>query len=197
MKTVILGNSGSGKTSLAQRLAEVESVPVVHLDEIFWETGGFDKKRAPEEVFRMIEEVRVSSEWVVEGVFGELAEPFLEDADRLVWLDIEWSVCRARLEQRGSESKVHMDREQSETGLARLIEWASEPCMAQFQTWLPSQLCVGSGLHLWAWPVPCPRGPRQSPAPYPAGLRPDEPSQPRFCSPHRPAPWRALRQYLL
>jgi hypothetical protein len=32
MKTVILGNSGSGKTWLAERLSKFHSVPVVHLD---------------------------------------------------------------------------------------------------------------------------------------------------------------------
>lgn len=44
MKVVIIGNSGSGKTWLARKLAGNASVPLIHLDEIFWEPGGFDKK---------------------------------------------------------------------------------------------------------------------------------------------------------
>ena len=44
MKVVIIGNSGSGKTWLARQLAGNASVPLIHLDEIFWEPGGFDKK---------------------------------------------------------------------------------------------------------------------------------------------------------
>jgi ATP-dependent protease Clp ATPase subunit len=35
MKTVIVGNSGSGKTWLAAKLAATTEVPVVHLDELF------------------------------------------------------------------------------------------------------------------------------------------------------------------
>jgi len=62
--------------------------------------------------------------WVVEGVFGDLAEPFLEASDELVWLDVPWSVCRARLLQRGSESKRHKNREQSAAGLDKLLSWA-------------------------------------------------------------------------
>ena len=47
MRTVIFGNSGSGKSWLARRLGEKRSTPVVHLDEIFWLPGGFNAKRDP------------------------------------------------------------------------------------------------------------------------------------------------------
>ncbi|WP_411879143.1 AAA family ATPase [Polaromonas sp. YR568] len=125
MKIVIIGNSGSGKTWLATRLAALASVSVVHLDELFWLPGGFDKKRPDEEAASLIAQSRNTPGWVVEGVFGELAAPFLEDAQALVWLNPDWAVCRQRLLARGSESKAHMERAQSDTGLARLLEWAS------------------------------------------------------------------------
>ena len=128
MRTVILGNSGSGKTWLAERLASGTSgtsVPAVHLDELFWQPGGFDQKRLPAETASLIKTARAASGWVVEGVFGELATPFLQDASALVWLDLNWTVCEARLRARGSESKPHMARPQSEAGLMALLEWAS------------------------------------------------------------------------
>jgi adenylate kinase family enzyme len=53
---IIVGNSGSGKTWLAKKLAKVEGCQVIHLDNIFWEPGGFDRKRSPEEVAKMIGE---------------------------------------------------------------------------------------------------------------------------------------------
>jgi adenylate kinase family enzyme len=125
MKTVIVGNSGSGKTWLAERLAAGASVPAVHLDELFWQPGGFDRKRLPTETSILVQTARSAPGWVVEGVFGELAKPFLEDAIALVWLDLDWAVCEVRLRARGSESKAHMARPQSEAGLATLLEWAS------------------------------------------------------------------------
>lgn len=125
MKTIIIGNSGSGKTWLAARLAETESLPLIHLDELFWEPGGFDIKRPQETILQLIEQAKANPSWVVEGVFGELAERFSDQADFLVWLDMDWSTCRERLTKRGSESKKHMDRGQSEEGLRDLIEWAS------------------------------------------------------------------------
>ena len=128
MRTVIIGNSGSGKTWLAKRLGERANVPIVHLDELFWQPGGFDLKRSESEIAGLIETMARGESWIVEGVFGDLAARFLSEASGLVWLDLPWPVCKRRLEARGSESKAHMKREQSEGGLRKLIEWAAEYC---------------------------------------------------------------------
>jgi adenylate kinase family enzyme len=125
MRVVIIGNSGSGKTWLAAKMAKKDGLPVTHLDDLFWEPGGFDNKRPKETVLRLVEESRASHSWIVEGVFGELAKLYIDQADLLVWLDIDWDICRKRLLERGSESKKHMAREQSEEGLRKLVEWAS------------------------------------------------------------------------
>ena len=124
MKTVIFGNSGSGKTWLANALALANNVPVIHLDEIYWKPGGFDVKREMPEIEELIKSELAKPTWVVEGVFGGLAHSFLSDANELIWLKLPWSVCKQRLQMRGSESKRHMSREQSESGLRNLIEWA-------------------------------------------------------------------------
>lgn len=126
MRMIIVGNSGSGKTWLANNLARIIRCQVIHLDDIFWEPGGFDKKRSPEVVAKIIDEAKKGASWIAEGVFGELAEKFIERAQYLVWLDIDWPICRDRLLKRGSESKRHMGREESAEGLRQLIEWASQ-----------------------------------------------------------------------
>jgi adenylate kinase family enzyme len=124
MKSVIIGNSGSGKTWLAHAMSGLVAAPVVHLDDIFWEPGGFDRRRGADEVSALIVQAKERDCWIVEGVFGELAQRFLSDAKQLIWLDLEWSTCRDHLVTRGSESKKHLDREQSQEGLRRLVEWA-------------------------------------------------------------------------
>lgn len=126
MRSVIIGNSGSGKTWLAQRLAEKQAADVTHLDDIFWMPGGFDIKREDGEVSQLIESARRSKNWIAEGVFGNLASRFLIDADVLLWLDIPWQLCKLRLETRGSESKAHMGRVQSDQGLRALLQWAGD-----------------------------------------------------------------------
>lgn len=125
MRVIIVGNCGSGKTWVANKLAQIAESRVIHLDDIYWEPGSFDKERSPEAIDTMIEASKFSDSWIVEGVFGELAERFIERAETLIWLDIDWATCRERLLKRDSESTKHMNRTQSAEGLDDLIEWAS------------------------------------------------------------------------
>lgn len=126
MKTVVFGNSGSGKTWLAKRLSADFSIPIIHFDEIFWEPGGFDKPRGAKEVMSMILQSKQSESWIAEGVFGHMAAHYLCDAQSVIWLDLPWDICSKRLMNRGSESKKHMGREESQKGLKELMTWASQ-----------------------------------------------------------------------
>ena len=124
MRTIIIGNSGSGKTWLANKLAN-SNHQIIHLDNIFWMPGGFDVKRTKEEVEIMISNSKLADNWICEGVFGELAKQYFDAAQTLLWLNIDWEICKYRLEIRGFESKQHLGREQSSNGLIKLIDWAS------------------------------------------------------------------------
>jgi adenylate kinase family enzyme len=126
MRAVIVGNSGSGKTWFAKRLAEASSSRVVHLDEIFWLPGGFNTKRDARDVSRLIESEMANAAWIAEGVYGDLAKQFMPNADTFIWLELPLSVCLQRLKRRGSESRAHMGREQSEAGLLELVSWAED-----------------------------------------------------------------------
>jgi adenylate kinase family enzyme len=125
MKIVITGNSGSGKTWLARKIAPHES-KIIHLDTIFWEPGGFDKKRWQREIDNLISQNVNHKEWIAEGVFGELINRFMYEASIFILLDMPWELCRKRLENRGSESKKHMCRTQSSEGLKKLNDWAQQ-----------------------------------------------------------------------
>ncbi len=124
MKIVIIGNSGSGKTWLTKQLSNILTLPHVHLDDFFWEPGGFVKKRSHEEVDLLIQESKDRASWIAEGVFGELAAHYLDIANLLIWLDIEWPVCKKRLEKRDAETRKRLGGEPSQEGLSEFLEWA-------------------------------------------------------------------------
>jgi adenylate kinase family enzyme len=124
-RIVIIGNSGSGKSHAARGLALAFGLPVVKLDSIFWLPGGFNAKRSPEEVNRLIRDYGSGTSWIVEGVFGELAGEFLGSAELLIWLDMPWSVCRSGLLERGSESSKQKDPIRAEESFQSLLRWSA------------------------------------------------------------------------
>lgn len=125
-KIVIIGNSGSGKTYIGRRLSDHFDYPLIHLDSLFWEPGGFNIRRSDEIVYAKIAKLRQTRSWIVEGVFGDLAKEFCTDADTLIWLDQDWETCSQSLLQRGSESSKQLDKQSAEDNFQKLLKWASE-----------------------------------------------------------------------
>jgi adenylate kinase family enzyme len=137
-RTVIIGNSGSGKSYLAESLSTIYSIPVVHLDRLFWMPGGFNKKRPKGETRGEIEQKRREDSWIVEGVFGELTELFLLRTQSLIFLDMDWPVCHAGLLARGSESSQQLEAVESKESFKNLLLWAE-------QYWMRNDLRSHSG----------------------------------------------------
>jgi adenylate kinase family enzyme len=125
-RIVIIGNTGTGKSYLARKLGQHLSIAPTHLDELFWEPGGFNQKRPQESVYQDIEAISKNSRWIVEGVFGELALRFLDRAEYLIWLDMDWGYCQSNLMHRGSESSKQLDRDRAEENFRNLLIWASK-----------------------------------------------------------------------
>jgi len=117
-RTVIIGNSGSGKSTLAGAIASLDRIPVIDLDLLHWEQDGYGSKRNEDVARQMALDVSNQPRWIIEGVFGWLAEVALPKATALVWLDFPWSLCRAGLLARG------LRRGATGRDAADLMKWA-------------------------------------------------------------------------
>ena len=120
-RAIIIGNSGSGKSYLAAGLGTRLALPVIDLDDLFWEPGGYINKRSATLVDRDIENIRHTHQWIVEGVFGEMAGRFVDRADLLIWLDMDWDYCRRNILDRGGAGYA----ESLDERLESLVTWAS------------------------------------------------------------------------
>jgi adenylate kinase family enzyme len=86
-RIAVVGGSGSGKTTVARRLAELKDVPYVELDALHW---GPNWSACPAEEFRARVEVAIAGDaWVVDGNYtGKLGYLVLDRAELVVWLDL-------------------------------------------------------------------------------------------------------------
>lgn len=97
---------------------------LINLDSLFWEPGGYTKKRPQELVRSDIEKMTASEHWIVEGVFGELVVDILPKADVFLWLDLDWEVCEMSLISREEERRQKSERDDDESFQA-LMTYAS------------------------------------------------------------------------
>ncbi|MCK1491045.1 adenylate kinase [Bradyrhizobium sp. 180] len=100
-RTLVIGNSGSGKSTVAQALADLAHIPAIDLDLVHWEEGGYGRERNEDVARKMVLDISGQPRWIIEGAFGWLAEVALPKATALIWLDFPWNACRAGLLARG------------------------------------------------------------------------------------------------
>jgi adenylate kinase family enzyme len=97
-RIVVFGTTGSGKSRLAERLAEQTGLRVVELDALFW---GRDWQPAPVELFRhRVEREIGEGGWIVVGNYGQVRDLVWRPADTLVWLDLPLPLVMWRLVRR-------------------------------------------------------------------------------------------------
>lgn len=125
-RILIIGNSGAGKSWLSRELETRLRARVTHLDQLFWEPGGFVKERPAELVATEVAERAAEESWILEGVFGDLIEIAVPRATHLIFLDKSWEECRAALLERGVQAEKHPNLDEANRSFAELLEWASK-----------------------------------------------------------------------
>src|SRR5262249_55856613 len=94
-RTIILGNSGSGKSWLAERIASRLDASCVDLDLIHWLPGGYNVAREREEAIQLVRQAAQSDRWVIEGIYGSLVSEVQANATALLWLCLDEAECVA------------------------------------------------------------------------------------------------------
>ena len=91
-RIMIIGCGGAGKSTLARKLGEKTGLPVVHLDQIWWEPG--DWQHLEREEFDARLEIEMDkTRWILDGNFNRTIEPRMEKCDTVIYLDMSRFIC--------------------------------------------------------------------------------------------------------
>jgi adenylate kinase family enzyme len=102
-RVVILGPGASGKSTLALQLGEITGIPVIELDQVFWQTGFVE---TPRDRWAEIQQKLVAQDkWILDGDLGphDVIEVRLQAADTIIFLDFSLARCAWRAARRSRE----------------------------------------------------------------------------------------------
>jgi adenylate kinase family enzyme len=94
-RIAVVGNSGTGKTFLARRVAQCLQVPYTELDSIFHQPGWTELDTA--EFRRLIGILVAEPRWVIDGNYRQVRDLVWAHADTVVWLDLPRRVVMRRV----------------------------------------------------------------------------------------------------
>ena len=90
-KVIVIGCPGSGKTTFAEKLNKITSIPLYHLDAIWHKP---DKTHIAREDFdRAISEIFNTSEWIIDGNYNRTIEMRLLECDTVFLFDLPTDLC--------------------------------------------------------------------------------------------------------
>jgi len=88
MRIVVVGTSGSGKTTMAKALSKALGLPRVELDAVNWQPGWRDiANHEPAEFIRRVAEAAAGEAWVIDGNYSKAREAHWARATAFVWMD--------------------------------------------------------------------------------------------------------------
>ena len=100
MRYLVMGHSGSGKSSLAKTISEIKNIPLLYLDCVHFLSDW--KARSDEEAKEIIKDfMNKNDSWVIDGNYFRFnLEDRINKADAIIYLDFNRISCLIRAYKR-------------------------------------------------------------------------------------------------
>jgi adenylate kinase family enzyme len=101
MRVVVVGTSGTGKTTMAKSIASALVLPCIELDSLNWASNWQDlSKTNPDEFAQKVRDAISADAWVSDGNYAVTRDLIWRRATHLVWLDYSRAVVMYRVIKR-------------------------------------------------------------------------------------------------
>lgn len=129
MKILIIGNLGTGKTTLAKKFAKEYSIKHYEIDSIVHDDNNGGIKRSFEEQNRIVNNINKEKHWIIEGVLRGNLYCLLEMADKIIYLDISKRKTNIRILTRYIKQKLKIEKANYEPTikmLKQIYKWSNK-----------------------------------------------------------------------
>lgn len=120
-RIAIIGNGGSGKSTLSRQLAERTGLPLVHLDMEFWRPGWEQTPR--DEWLAKNELLTLCEKWIIDGNYNSTLEMRFAAADLVIFLDFNRFLCLYRVLKRRNKDRPDFPRYLEEKFDPVFLKW--------------------------------------------------------------------------
>lgn len=129
-KIIITGAAGTGKSTLAQRLAQKLHYPVIEFDDLYWRPGWTTLSLA--EFAQRASEATAAERWIVTDPYALQRETVWARADAVIWIDLGfWQILRRIV--RRSATRI---RDKSPVCNGNIESWGRLFSMQGLPVWL-------------------------------------------------------------
>ena len=103
-KIIVLGCSGSGKSTFSKKLHDVTGLPLIHLDNIWWKKDRTHISR--EEFDQKLDEILLTDRWIIDGDYSRTYETRFKSCDTVIFLDYSFDECMNGIKERVGKNRT-------------------------------------------------------------------------------------------
>lgn len=126
-KIIVVGRSGTGKSTFSRKLSEITKINVYHLDNIYWNK---DKSHVSRDVFdEKLKEIFSKNEWIIDGDYSRTYEQRFQECDTIFFFDLPLSDSLQGVEERIGKKRADIpwiEEEFDEEFKEYIINWDEE-----------------------------------------------------------------------
>lgn len=126
MKILIIGNVGSGKTTLGNNLAKLYGIKLFSIDNIVYDDENKLKREKLEQINLLNKINRENKEYIIEGVLHKNMDFLLNLVDKIVVIDLNKKILKNRIRKRYIKQKIGISKDKylvSKVNLGEMYDW--------------------------------------------------------------------------